>query len=433
MSYKQMEVIGPFKGIWDATPRPHTPKESWDEMVNMFCRKGRVQTRPKLNAFTAPPDGKIVRNAITFADSNGDYHTLVLTTDHAYYLTLNGTYTMITIPATAFTKDGTHTGAANAAVLTDAAATFVVDALIGYYVRNLTDGSRALITDNDGTTITGTLTGGTQNDWDAGDEYVVETLAGTNLPFAVAPLNGRVYFANGSLPLLYCDGNDVLGLAGDVQGSCRFLTVNAFHLIAAYTTEPAPGAAGSTIYPIRVRWSKSGDPDNWTDFTSGLNDLMEVPDQITGLTTLGRNTYIARTNGFTMMAPTGQGQAPFIFEQYNYAPKGVGNRFPYSLATYGNSAGFVSADDLYRLDGANLSPFGGNCKKKIFEQLAQASGDQVMGWIIPRMGVGYDFLSYWLSIPGVNYTWVYNLEEGAWMKFYSSSGRLTCLANVSTD
>jgi hypothetical protein len=432
MTYKSEIIQGPFKGIWDATPKPNTPKESFDELVNLFCRKGRLQSRPKLTTFTAPADGKIIRNMITFADSDGDYHTLVLTSRTPYYLTSGPTYTPIIVPAGATPTAGTHDGGDNQSILTDSGESWTANEFVGLYVHNTTDGSKGLITANTTNTITATLAGGTGNDWDDGDEYEIGTLAGTSQPFAMAPMNGRVYFSNGSGVVLYCDGTDTLGIAGDCPGACRFMTVNAFHLIIGYTTEPAPGEAGSTVYPIRIRWSKSGDPDDWTSFTSGFNDLVEVPDQITGLTTLGRNTFIARTNGFTMMSPTGNGQAPFIFEQYNYAPKGVGNRFPYSLATYGNTAVFVSADDIYMLDGAALTPIGGNCKKKIFEQIAQASGDVVRGDIIPRMGVSYDFLSYWLSIPGVNYTWVYSKDDQAWSKFYSSAGRLTCIANVST-
>lgn len=74
-----------------------------------------------------------------------------------------------------------HSGAANAATLTftldsdlgaDTAAAVVVEhALKGLYISNDTDGSFGPITDNDTTTITATLAGGTQNDWDVGDAF----------------------------------------------------------------------------------------------------------------------------------------------------------------------------------------------------------------------------------------------------------------------
>jgi len=69
---------------------------------------------------------------------------------------------------------GTHTGADGAAALTDAEAHFVVNELVGLTIKNLTDGSSGLITANTGTTVTATLVGGTDNDWDSGDAYIIE-------------------------------------------------------------------------------------------------------------------------------------------------------------------------------------------------------------------------------------------------------------------
>lgn len=66
---------------------------------------------------------------------------------------------------------GTHDGAADAAVLTDSGETWTTDEWVGYTIKNITDGSQALITANTATTITGVLYGGTDNDWDIGDTY----------------------------------------------------------------------------------------------------------------------------------------------------------------------------------------------------------------------------------------------------------------------
>lgn len=68
---------------------------------------------------------------------------------------------------------GTHTGSANAAVLTDSGASWSTDQWVGYFIKNTTDGSFAKITANTSTTITGTLVGGTDNDWDASDAYSI--------------------------------------------------------------------------------------------------------------------------------------------------------------------------------------------------------------------------------------------------------------------
>jgi len=74
---------------------------------------------------------------------------------------------------------GSHTGAADAAVLTDSTLSLTTDELVGYTIRNFTDGSMGLITANTATTVTATLYGGTDNDWDNGDVHHI-----------AAPLNG---------------------------------------------------------------------------------------------------------------------------------------------------------------------------------------------------------------------------------------------------
>lgn len=76
-------------------------------------------------------------------------------------------------------EEGTHTGAADASVLTDSTLGATVDEFIGYTILNTTDGSRGIITENTATTVTATLYGGTENDWDNGDTFLI-----------AVPLNG---------------------------------------------------------------------------------------------------------------------------------------------------------------------------------------------------------------------------------------------------
>lgn len=74
---------------------------------------------------------------------------------------------------------GTHTGAANAAVLTDSTLGAGTNDLVGYTIKNITDGSQAIITANTATTVTGVLYGGTDNDWDTGDiHHIAQPLNG---------------------------------------------------------------------------------------------------------------------------------------------------------------------------------------------------------------------------------------------------------------
>jgi hypothetical protein len=71
---------------------------------------------------------------------------------------------------------GTHTGANNQTTLTDANASFLTSGVeTGQVIYNITDGSAGFV----GATVTATtitdcaLDGGTDDDWDTGDEYLI--------------------------------------------------------------------------------------------------------------------------------------------------------------------------------------------------------------------------------------------------------------------
>ena len=68
---------------------------------------------------------------------------------------------------------GDHDGSDNASVLTDSTQSWTTDEWVGYVVKNTTDGSQGEITANTATTVTATLAGGSENDWDTSDEYEI--------------------------------------------------------------------------------------------------------------------------------------------------------------------------------------------------------------------------------------------------------------------
>lgn len=68
---------------------------------------------------------------------------------------------------------GIHSGANNQATLQPTLPRWIADALIGATVYNITDGSKAVVTDNSETVVTGGLAGGTDNDWDTNDVFVI--------------------------------------------------------------------------------------------------------------------------------------------------------------------------------------------------------------------------------------------------------------------
>lgn len=366
MTLQKYPIRGPFKGV--VTDLPATlDDQAFDDVQNMFCRHGRLQTRPAFAPNVAPPDNNPVRGLYTFEDVQNFFHTLVLTSSNAYFLTNpSGTivYNQLTYPA----------GLGN--------------------------------------------------------------LSGTGLPFAIRELNQQVYFCNGSTPLLYVDGSANVQVAGDVPGGCFFLTENAFHLIGAFWVEPAAGQVGSTQYPFRVRWSDSGNPQEWTSLitnTAGAADLIESGGQITGITTVGRNTYILRKYGASVMYPTGQQSAPFSIEPFMWSNPGWGNFYPYSLVTFGPICiNITESGEVLLFDGSSFNKLAsGKIRAQLQTDLALVSNDVVQCFATASLGPGYDLEAYWISIPGPNIVWVHDLTEGTWQRITSSKGYLTSIARVA--
>jgi hypothetical protein len=143
-----------------------------------------------------------------------------------------------------------------------------------------------------------------------------------------------------------------------------------------------------------------------------------VPDQITGLTTIGNNTYVYRTNGVSMMQRTGQASIPFEILDYSISPSGEGNTQPYSLSTHNNVDRFVGTSDVWAFDGSHFTPLmQGKCNALFFSQLNQVSGGPVRGMTCRVLDNDFTFLAYIISLPGLNTAWVYNIFEDNWTMF----------------
>jgi hypothetical protein len=86
-----------------------------------------------------------------------------------------GSFRIMRYPYVRFT--GTHTGSNESLSLTDSSGDFIDSGIFaGDMVHNTTDGSSATISSRTATILAGTLSGGTDNDWDNGDAYRIDVL-----------------------------------------------------------------------------------------------------------------------------------------------------------------------------------------------------------------------------------------------------------------
>lgn len=174
-------------------------------------------------------------------------------------------------------------------------------------------------------------------------------------------------------------------------------------------------------FPNRMWWSANGIPSQW-DFaantSAGDNDFLDVPDQITGLITVGVNGYLFRTNGITFFAPTGNAVTPFQFDHLWASNHGIGNVYPWSIHSYGAIACFISVEQIYQMGVSSFEAIGGMARDAIMADLGNASGTPV-GAIVPTENQGYVYMTYRISIPLGTFTrhYWYSIEDKNWMAF----------------
>ena len=423
----------PWHGIITDQP-PTTDPQGWDDVTNFIGWKGRMRTRPGLNLSGkfSSPDNSPVLNMTSFEDIEGYLHTVALTALNAYMLSAGPTLNLLTYPVYIATAilDAAGTGYSVNDILTIVQAGGIGGTALVNTINTGTGaitGLSLLQPGNGYTNATGLpTTGGTGTGATISiTTTTFTTLAGpgaTNIPYAVLNINNSVYFCNGSVPLCYIDGEAQFKIAGDVPGACRFLVECAGHLIGAYWTEPAPNSPGGIIYPRRIRWSDSGNFLEWDvadpNFDAGVTDI-PAADDITGLTNIGYNINIYRTNGISTGTPTGQAAQPFYILPFNQAPKGEGCPYPYTITSYNNIDRFVGNYDVWSFDGTRFTPLmDGKCNARFFADLNQSNPmSPVRGFITPVLDNGFTWLGYVIDIPGLNVTWALNITEGSWHRW----------------
>lgn len=440
MPVQKGTIRGPYHGIITDLP-PATDNQGFEDLVNVYGWKGRLRTRPGLEMGTSffPPGGEVPLNMGSFQDAEGFLHTFLLSDRNPYMLTFNQILNLLTYPI--FIGSLVLNAPGIGYTVGDELGVDQIGAQDGTATVLQVDGTGVILEiqlDNPGegyTTAMGVPTTGGTGTGATVDivQGTITSLGGTGLPYGVVKAQNRVYFCNGSIRLAFLDGEVGFKIAGNVPGACRFLTANENHLIGAYWSEPDPSQGASTTFPQRIRWSDSNNFEEWDtalpQFTSGVVDLINVPDNITGLSTIGTNTNVYRTNGISKMIPTGQASIPFFIPNFSISPKGEGSPYPYSLTTHNNIDRFIGNSDVWSFDGTGFQPLmEEKCNAKFFSDLNGATGRlQVRGFITVVLDNGFPYLGYVITIPGTNVSWILNINEQSWarMSWSTPIGRTT--------
>lgn len=197
-------------------------KEPGAAMVNLLAWQaaGMAQVTPKV-ALTCTVAGGVISAPVFYGltfDPDSETTPITFTYEAAgrysfafsqNYPDENGTDISLSlvggmaIPIQRNQANGSH-DATSGPSLIDSSQSWTINAFVGDIVYNLTDGSMGVITSNSATSVAATLAGGTDNDWDSGDEYAVVSLAREGWVHLLTNYSGEVYMADSDNTLVDC-------------------------------------------------------------------------------------------------------------------------------------------------------------------------------------------------------------------------------------
>ena len=203
---------------------------------------------------------------------------------------------------------------------------------------------------------------GSTGTFDGGDKtgYVrrVYTMP-TNARWSWCVVNDVLVFTNGNNDVQYWDGADY----GTDLETARTVALKAYYcieyadrlIIADYDT----GARD----PVKIAWSKNGDPTNWTDATSGSATLLGSGNYIMGLGKVGNDLIVYRLDSIMIGNRTGEARTPIIFPR---EIKGIGCAAPWSIVEANGTNYFVGRNDFFMYTPGRAVPIGGKIRDKFF-------------------------------------------------------------------
>jgi len=128
--------------------------------------------------------------------------------------------------------------------------------------------------------------------------------------------------------------------------------------------------------PWTIRWSKEGDPTDWTDSTAGSSDFLVTDDIITGLGKVGSSLIVYKENSIHVGNRTGVATSPFSFPVHRV---GIGCYAPYSIVHFMGTNAFLGRSDFYIMDGDHPVPIGDRIRNKFFSLVNDTQLNNVWG------------------------------------------------------
>lgn len=156
------------------------------------------------------------------------------------------------------------------------------------------------------------------------------------------------------------------------------------YLVIAYVTD------GGNTYYSRVQWSDTGDPETWSGGNAGSVNLLEDPDDITGLGTFGNFLTVHKKTSIYL----GQLVTTSDVFRFDRKPTGVG------AVAHGTIANIPSGEQIFLgSDGIHL--FNGITAPLIQSPIQDEIRQDVNPGAVHRSNAVFvdDLDEYWLAVP----------------------------------
>ena len=159
--------------------------------------------------------------------------------------------------------------------------------------------------------------------------------------------------------------------------------------------------------PWYLRWSKEGDPTDYTDSTSGFVEFSDSEEPITGLGGVGSQLIVFRKTAYHIGYRTGEPSSPLAFDS---PYRGIGLYAPYSLVHVAGTVAWLGLNDFYFMNGKEAESIGGPIRKKFFELVSDDELESVYGVSNPR----FHEVLWVANTEAGQYTFSYNWQDKIW-------------------
>jgi hypothetical protein len=226
--------------------------------------------------------------------------------------------------------------------------------------------------------------------------------------YARVPWLDALYVTKRFGKLVKLQGSVATEVSGAPGG--RYMTISDSHLMLANTCD------GSTEYPVRVQWSDLYAPESFTVGPASEADFFELsPDdgEITGLS-YQRGATLVYTRDRVWIGryfASSDGTTP---GRYKFEPlfSGVGNIYHDAQIRIKEVDYFIGADNIYRVDGFQLTEVGDEVWAYFKETIADANFQDSV--IAIHLEDQESIMWIYNHVDGGRWSIVYNYKENKW-------------------